>query len=228
MSRGLGLVVAMFLLGVFAACSDDSSEKKDGGTLIDKGPAKDKGPTVDKGPTADKGPAKDTAPTADMSSIEIAKQEAITFIKALANKLPAPGGTPEKVEKYVPADNEVPGWVEDPSKPAGVQAGYTKEEIVALIDGHQDPFDAKGCDGYAKQDYMKGSMKMILEVWDMTSASGAMDMFNYEKTDRETQAGLTYEIIPNAGDATAIAHDEPKWRAHCAKGEYIFNLKTYY
>lgn len=81
--------------------------------------------------------------------------DVIGFVKHLAGKLPdATAG--KQVEEYVPAPGEVGGWIEDDQvgKP-GVESAYDDDGIIAIIDGHHQPYQNEGTAGFAKQDYMK-------------------------------------------------------------------------
>jgi len=196
----------------------------------------------------------DTGPTPDTTKID----------QAITDKGPQPdkgdvdqGPVTQKVETYVPADNEVPGWTEDPTKGfkacttdadckspikcdttngvcPGVDSGYTTKEIDDLIDGEHDPYATEGCTGFAGQHYKKdfnaGSCKGTLElkIWDMNTAAGAKKMYDADKLKAETGAGLTFETIPNVQTAGIIADDAPGWRVYAHKSTYIISMFAMY
>jgi hypothetical protein len=203
--RSLSLLV---LIAVLGACSDDTAKPDS------QLPAKEAGPdgiqTPDKGPTSD---------------------------LKVDGKAPTPDGpTAKKVEDYVPKPNDVPGWIENPDEgKAGIEAGYTTLEIEAIIDGSHDPYRDAGCNGFAKQDYKKGTGKcamnvceagtfaIVLFLWDMKDAAGAKAMYDKNKKDGEAN-GLTFENVTGAPTAAVIANDNPQWKAYGHKGHYVYKI----
>lgn len=132
------------------------------------------------------------------------------------------GQAQDKVEKYVPADNEVAGWVEDPAVgAAGVEAGYTYDEIVAIIDGSQEPYAAAGCKGFAKQDYKKGTFTFTLEIWEMKDTATAKSMFDTDKANLANDGIANSESIPCVYDASVIGNDSQMWKGYFYKSQYI-------
>jgi hypothetical protein len=200
----LPLLLAALLM---VACSDDTDKKNDQGVTGDQGVA-DQGPADDKGPTDDKGPAADNG-TPD-------------------------GPVAQKVEDYMPKDNEISGWTEDTSMgKAGVEAGYTKKEIDDIIDGEHDPYDAEGCVGFAREYYKKAisascNGTVELKIWEMNDAAGAKKMFDADKLDAEQMGGLTFENIPNVTTLGVIADSPPGWRVFAHKNAYILKMKANY
>lgn len=194
------ILVMSILLGALASCSDDSNQKDSsvaGDSRID-------GAAV----TGDKGPAVDGQVTADKSPT-----------------VDAPAA--QKVEAYVPADNEATGWVENTAVgKAGVEAGYTTKEIDDIIDGSHDPYAAAGCNGFAKQDYKKGDYKLVLFLWDMTTNAAAKKMFDDDKKHDETMSGLTFEAITDAAESAIIANDVPEWKVYGYKSHYIYKIRA--
>lgn len=194
-------LVTPLLVLALAACSDDDGNK-------------DSGTTPDQGTVADQGPGSD----------------AVSPDQATADQ--GGGGdssTAQKVETYVPADNEISGWTEDSSK-GGMKAGYTDTDIQALIDGKHDPYQQEGCDGFVEQFYIKdyGSScegKLTLYLWDMTTAAGAKNMFDKNKLEGETNAGLTFEDIPNVTDKGILAFDAI-FIAYAYKNDYILQINA--
>ena len=203
--RGWLIVPAVVLTLALGACSDDDNGKDsgtpDGAAVVDQGPGSD---AVNPDQTAD------TA-TGDQGGGD--------------------GTTTQKVEAYAPADNEISGWTEDTSKgAAGVEAGYTKTDIEALINGKHDPYHAEGSDGFAMEYYKKdlGSGcqgKLTLYLWDMTTAAGAKNMFDKNKSDGETQAGLTFEDITGVVTQGIIAFDAI-YIAYAHKNDYILQISA--
>lgn len=135
----------------------------------------------------------------------------------------------KKVEAYIPADNDVPGWTEDTTKgKPGVEAAYDKKGIEDLINGKHDPYHAEGTDGFAMEHYKKdfgggctGTIKFMM--WDMTKAASAKKMFEKAKKDGETMAGLTFEEIKSVKDRGIIAFDAV-FEAHAYKNDYVMIL----
>lgn len=211
--KSLALVAVIAFL---AACSDDSAKPD---TLQ---PTKEAG--ADIGKTPDKGPGSD-------AKVDGAKTDG-----ALAKDGPAA----KKVEEYIPKDNDIPGWVENPDEgKAGIEAGYTTLEIEAIIDGSHDPYRDAGCNGFAKQDFKKGTGKcqfgtcdaktyaIALFLWDMKDAAGAKAMFDKNKKDGEAN-GYTFETVPNALTAAIIANDNPQWKAYGHKSHYVYKIYATY
>ncbi len=224
----------LLLCGALAwimACSDDDTDA-DSGAADQKVVAADKG--ADKA-AADKKVAlpdkkvvqPDKATGGDMSVSDAVKADAIAFVKALTTALPSAGST-KKVETFVLGDNVVKGWVEDAAKGKGVESGYTKKDIEAIINGSHDPYDKEGSKGFAKQDYKKGAHTMILFLWQMNTAAGAKKMFDKNKKDGEDNAGITFKAIPGVKDAAIIGDDKPQWKAYAHIGPYIFKIYASY
>jgi len=131
--------------------------------------------------------------------------------------------TAKKVEEYVPKDNELAGWTEDPKTgKLGVEAGYTKQDIEAIIDGSNDPYATEGENGFAKQDYAKSTFKLALYLWDMKTAAGAKKMFEKSKTDGEAN-GLVFENVTVSDDGI-LANDNPTWKAYGYKSHYTYKI----
>lgn len=134
--------------------------------------------------------------------------------------------TKQKVEAYVPADNDVAGWVEDTSvgKP-GVEAAYTDKEIEDIINGHHQAYATEGTTGFAKQEYKKGNGSISLQIWEMNTATGATNMFDKNKSDGETNSGWTFETVAGVADAAIIitAYDAG-WVIYGRKGPYIYEV----
>lgn len=210
-------IFSMILVGgllLVAACSDDDDTSTGDAGLADSGA--DQSTVDDTGPgdggTPD-GQAGDTA--SDTAAVE-------------------DGSSTKMVEEYVPGDNDVAGWVEDPDTgQPGVEAGYTDSDIDDLINGKHDPYAAEGCNGFAMQNYIKdfgGGCEATLElfIWDMASAGGAQRMFDKEKTDGETGANLVFEDIPNVQDKGIVANNLPVWEAYAYKSHYIMQITAFY
>lgn len=209
--RSLALLVAVAFL---VACSDDTQTP----TPDTKQPVKEAGADLAK---SDKGPGSD-------AKVDGAK---------IDGKVPGKDGpAAKKVEEYIPKPNDVPGWVENPDEgKAGIEAGYTTLEIEAIIDGSHDPYRDAGCNGFAKQDYKKGSGKcqmnvcdagtygIVLFLWDMKDDAAAKAMFDKNKKDGEAN-GITFETVPNAATAAIIGDDAPQWKAYGHKSHYVYKL----
>lgn len=134
--------------------------------------------------------------------------------------------TTQKVETYVPADNDVAGWVEDTSVgQPGVEAAYTDKEIEDIINGHHQAYAAEGTTGFAKQEYKKGNGSISLQIWEMNTATGATNMFDKNKSDGETNSGWTFETVAGVADAAIIitAYDAG-WVIYGRKGPYIYEV----
>jgi hypothetical protein len=201
----LSLLLAFALVAV--SCSDDDTDKKDTGVTVDTGPGIDHGQFVDVGPGGD-------GPVADKSSADAAP------------KL--------KVADYIPKDNDIAGWTEDSAtgKP-GVEAGYTKKDIEDLINGKHDPYAAKGCNAFAMQHYKKTisstcNGKLEIFLWECPTAADAKSLFDKNKKDGETSAGLTFETVPNAKDMAILADNIPGWEGYGHKGPYIWKIFLHY
>ncbi len=104
MGRRFSLLAYVLAAGL-VGCSDD--DDRDGGGDLDQR-------TI----TPDIGSDRSTR---DLSAAEVVKGDTIAFVKALGASLPATPGT-SKVERWIPKDNTVPGWVEDGSRGKGIQA----------------------------------------------------------------------------------------------------------
>lgn len=241
-------LIILCVLALVPACSDDGGAGKDS-AIPDKGTAdklvQDLSADAKKGDaktgdtTGDSADAAGDAKTGDaqagdakadtlvLSSAKL-KSDTIAMVTLLANKLPAVAGS-AKVETYIPKDNAVTGWVEDKAvgKP-GVEAGYNEKDILAIINGSHDDYHKAGCTGFAKQDYALGKYKMTLFLWHMNTAAAAASMFTKNKTEGETQAGLTFSTITGVKDKAIIADDLPQWKAYAHKGPYIFKIYTLY
>ena len=239
MTRFFPLLLCLLMTGLIA-CSDDDDNKDSGVSpdqkvtadlAADKGPTgdqkvADQGPTPDKKVTApDKGA--DQASGGDMSVADAIKADTIAFVKTMTTSLPATAAT-AKVETFIPKDNAITGWIEDATMGKGVQAGYDKKSIEALINGSHDPYEKEGCVGFAKQDYIKGTYQLVVFLWQMNTAAGAKKMFDKNKKDGEDNAGITFKVIPGVKDAAIIGDDKPQWKAYAHKGPYIFKIYASY
>ena len=216
--RGLSLLLLCGTMAWIVACSDDDTDA-DSGTPDQKVAQPDqKVIQPDKG--ADKA-------TGDMSAADSVKADTIAFVKAMTTALPSAGST-KKVETFILGDNGVKGWVEDVSMGKGVESGYDKKAIEAIINGSHDPYESEGCEGFAKQDYKKGAYTMIVFMWQMKTAAGAKKMFDKNKKDGEDNAGITFKVITGVKDAAIIGDDKPQWKAYAHKGPYIFKIYASY
>lgn len=134
------------------------------------------------------------------------------------------GQAQDKVELYVPAENEVPGWVEDTGVgPPGVAAGYTYDEIVALIDGSHEPYALAGCAGFAMQEYRQGTRSLQLSLWEMQDSAAARKMFAHNR-DGLSSEGIAGEAIACVYDDAVIGNDRLMWKAYAQKSQYILKL----
>jgi hypothetical protein len=135
------------------------------------------------------------------------------------------GPAQDRVEKVVPATNEVPGWAEDSAVGGpGVEAGYTYDEIVAIIDGSQEPYAQAGCSGFAKQDYRKGSFTLNLHIWEMKDSAAAKQMFDKDKADMLGEGITNGEAIPCVYDASVVGSDRTMLKGYVQKSQYLFKL----
>lgn len=143
-----------------------------------------------------------------------------------ANEAGVDAPTKQKVENYVPKDNDVAGWVEDTSVgQPGVESGYTDKDIEDIIDGHHQAYAAEGTTGFAKQEYKKGNGSISLQIWEMNTPTGATNMFNKNKTDGETNSGWTFVDMTGVADAAIIidAYDAG-WVIYGRKGPYVYEV----
>jgi hypothetical protein len=130
-----------------------------------------------------------------------------------------------RVADYVPAPHEVAGWAEDPEVGAvGVEAGYTLEAILAIIDGLHDPYFKAGCRGFAKQDYRKGDFTLALYLWEMTAASGAHTMFSVDQRADETDSSLEFAPVAGVLDRAVIAQQPPSWKVYGYRSQYVYKI----
>jgi hypothetical protein len=135
------------------------------------------------------------------------------------------GQAQDKVEKYVPASNEVAAWVEDTNLgPAGVEAGYTYDDIVAIIDGSQEPYADAGCVGFAKQDYKKDTFTLGLMIWEMKDNAAAKKMFDKDKGDLSSEGFINTEDIACIYDGSVIGNDRQMWKGYVYKSQYLFKF----
>jgi hypothetical protein len=134
------------------------------------------------------------------------------------------GQAQDKVEKYVLAENEVQGWIEDTVLgPPGIESGYTYDEIVAIIDGSQEPYAAAGCKGFAKQDYKNGDFTLALFIWEMTDKTAAKSIYDKDKGDLAGE-GITGEVISCVYDEGVMGNDRMMWKGYVYKSQYIFKF----
>jgi hypothetical protein len=221
------LIIALIGSAGLIACSDDSKAP------LDKGPVADRPINVDKPVVTPDKPVPGNDAKADKPS---SKEAAVA----------------KKVEEYMPANNEITGWIQGPpcgvactsagsecgthtclstSKCSCVQAGYTKLDIEAIIDGSNDPYDALGVNGFAYEVYTKGTVvpdagvlpKIELFVWDMKTAAAAKQMFDKDKADDET-AGVVFEVITGVTDGGIIGSTTAKYKAYGYKSHYVFKI----
>lgn len=212
---------------LLTACSDDDNGKKDSGPTPDQ--------QVTDQAVTDKGPGSDATP----------------------DQAPGDGPATKSVEEYVLADGDVTGWAEDASKGRGCSSntdcalttgqtcdttagvclgadfGHSKTEIEDLIDGKHDPYAAEGCDGFVQQHYKKDftggcTGTLTLYIWDMTAATGAKKMFDKDKLDGETNAGLTFETLASVQTEGIIADNVPEWTAYAHKGDFLVSISAMY
>lgn len=123
----------------------------------------------------------------------------------------------DKVEDAIPGDNFVDGWTAS----GAVEAGYDNTAIEALINGAHEPYNAKGCAGYARRSYENGDLTMNLQVWEMNAAQSALEMYDYEKT----QSGLTFEDITGVVDAAVIGKEGmARFWAYGHTGVYVYKM----
>jgi len=134
----------------------------------------------------------------------------------------------QKVENYVPKDNAITGWVDDPNiGKAGIESAYTDKAIEDIINGHHAPYAAEGTAGFAKQDYVNGKMILTLEIWEMKTTASAKTMFDRNKKDDETNAGVTFETQTNVKTAGIISKTyDAGWTSYGHKGPYVWLLKS--
>jgi hypothetical protein len=137
----------------------------------------------------------------------------------------ASGQRQDKVERYVPGSNEVPGWAEDTAiGQPGVEAGYSYDEIVAIIDGSQEPYAQAGCVGFAKQDYKKGSFTLNLLVWQMKDTAAAQTIFEKNRAALESEGITDGAAISCLDDAGVIGSDRMMLKGYARKSEYAFKF----
>jgi hypothetical protein len=168
------------------------------------------------------------------------------------------GAQVKQVEDYVPAANEVSGWAEDLTKGkpcpngdsdcvtttgakcdttssycVGAEFGHTTKEIDDIIDGKHDPYALEGCKGFAIEFYTKDlgsgcTGTVQLYIWEMNTATGALNMYNYNKSSDETDAGITFEAVQTVQTAGIIGDDAPGFRAYAHKNAYMLYIWAEY
>ncbi len=192
-------IVMTLSLTLLPACSDDPEVVKDMGTNVDQTPVVlDQAPvTDDQGPTSDLHQADDQTTPVDML-------------------------VPLLVEEYVPANNAIADWVENPDVgELGVEAAYTDADIDDIINGSHDPYATEGCKGFATQDFINGAGDTLsLFIWDMNTAEGAKNMFDKNEA-AGPDNGLIFEEIPNVTEKGIIANVGPSFKGYFHKSTYI-------
>ncbi|MBN2496477.1 MAG: hypothetical protein JXR96_17925 [Deltaproteobacteria bacterium] len=135
-------------------------------------------------------------------------------------------GNGSKVEDYVPASGEIAGWTEDTSRgQAGVEAAYTVDDGVALIDGALDPFvDTGKWVSMAIEYYMNGDNRIQLSLFEMQDAAGAAQIYNYLEGHPEGTPWETSDI--SGADESRIANQGAYWQIHAIKGKYLAETLT--
>jgi hypothetical protein len=220
------LVIALLGSWALISCSDDTKSP------VDKGPVADKPITVDKPVVTPDKPAGSDAKVDKPSNKEAA--------------------APKKVEEYLFASNEITGWIQGPpcgetctatgfecgthtclstNKCSCIQAGYTKLDIEAIIDGSNDPYDALGVNGFAYEAYTKGKTvpdagvlpKIELFIWDMKTATGAKTMFDKDKAD-DIASGVVFEDITGVTLGGIIGSTTAKYKAYAYKSHYVLKM----
>jgi hypothetical protein len=104
-----------------------------------------------------------------------------------------------------------------------VESGYTEQDIVAMIDGSQDPYTEAGCKGFARQYYVKGNVTMDLRIWEMNDPAAAKKMYDKNKGELPSE-GITGEDIGCLYDAGVIGNDSLMWKGYVQKSQYMFRV----
>jgi hypothetical protein len=147
------------------------------------------------------------------------------------------GGSSKKVEEYLPTDNGISGWIVGRfDGGGGFQHGYNKKDIELAIDGHYDAYyaackadGASDCNGYAKQDYAyktdAGTVEFVLmlELFDMSSATACKSMLAYHKT-QAAKAGIAYSTASGVKDDAIWGDDLPEWKSWGYKGHIYWEI----
>ena len=129
----------------------------------------------------------------------------------------------KKLEELIPASGAITGWTEDTSQgEAGVEVAYTKDDAEMLINGALDPFvDTGKWVAYACEYYVNGETTIQLQIFEMTDAMGASEIYTYLATHPE---GVSWVDI-TMGDAGRMA-ELSSWRIQTIKGKYFVETIT--
>jgi hypothetical protein len=133
------------------------------------------------------------------------------------------------VSALAPADNAVPGWAGDATKP--LTAGTTKivrnyNDAVQLIDGSADPYwstkTGVSAVGLAFQNYANGALTLELRVWQLASAADCAKVYEDLMTYSQYYSLTWNPPTITLGDAARISlTGGGTWHLNVRKGAYL-------
>jgi hypothetical protein len=127
----------------------------------------------------------------------------------------------KKVEDFMPASGEIPGWEEDTSQgEPGLQAAYTRDDGELLINGALDPFTDTGkWVGMVIEYYINGDMSVELHLYEVEDAATMEGVYAFMETHPD---GTPWEAEgPGLGDESRWADQGPYWLLHVRVGKYL-------
>ena len=158
-----------------------------------------------------------------------------SFCVSLAWGLVASGcdsGSGNKLSDFFPADNEVPGWVEDPDRvnddgsanSTGPVVADTEEEAEILVNGHIFIFTEGGkWEAMATEFYKKvdGDTGIKISIYEMQGADAIVPIWN------DYVSGGFTEFQLNAGEDGAMKRDQGTYfELHSKKDKYYISMEV--
>jgi hypothetical protein len=107
--------------------------------------------------------------------------------------------------------------------PADCVGDPPKSKVAAVCGNGKCERDDPGENGFAYEEYSKGTLQIILYLWDLTTQASAKKMFEFDKSE-EQKAGRTPETLTGIGQEAFDTSTTAKYQFFAYKGHYIAKM----
>jgi len=133
--------------------------------------------------------------------------------------------TPVEIDELFPGNNELGAWIEDTSVGgAGVEVANTPNEAEALINGDADPFTSHDFAKFARQNYIDGTRQLELRIWQMPTAAGATEIYDFLVANNSIYMASSWENVA-IGAAGRASNTGASWWVNARSGAFYVESK---
>jgi hypothetical protein len=98
-----------------------------------------------------------------------------------------------------------------------------KSKTAAVCGNNKCERDDPGENGFAKEDYVKGTLQINLFLWDLKTSASAKQIFDFDKAEAQ-KAGKTIEALTGVGQDAFVTSTTAKWEFFAYKSHYMVKM----